>query len=40
MYSSTLYFWLGIAAGTLGAMLAFITMVLTAWFMIDFIIMP
>ncbi|GAK86561.1 hypothetical protein JCM19238_4151 [Vibrio ponticus] len=40
MHSSTLYFFLGIAAGTLGALFAFITMMLTAWMLIDFIIMP
>ncbi|WP_260338187.1 hypothetical protein [Vibrio ponticus] len=40
MYSTTRYFWLGIAAGTLGALLAFITMMLAAWLMIDFLIMP
>lgn len=39
MYSSTLFFYLGIITGMLGAILAFALMTLTAWAMVDFIIL-
>ncbi|WP_280521838.1 hypothetical protein [Vibrio panuliri] len=35
-----IYFLLGIAAGTLGAIAVFIAMMFTAWLMVDFIAMP
>jgi len=39
MHSSTLFFFLGIAAGTLGAITLFSFMLLTAWAMVDFVTM-